>query len=172
LFFPAEAVGHHHGHSIISKKAKDAGNHPILISCVRPTSYWDVVGTHLPIALVTGIPLLLSILVPLDLIPYPGCTFLKLTGLPCPFCGLTRSFWAISSGDWTYAGFNYPLSFLVYFIIALTFLWNITGLVMGVRISVGRPIRHFLKERRYWIIVSLSLLIAVNWAYRLMLGLK
>jgi hypothetical protein len=166
-----EVAGRQHNHLDIFKKSTDAGNHPILISCVRPPSYWDVVGTHLPLALVTGIPLLLSILVPLDLIPYPACTFLKLTGLPCPFCGLTRSFWAISSGDWTYAAFNYPLSFVLYFVTVLTFAWNITGLLTGMRISGGRLIHH-LKEWRNWIIAIISLLIALNWTYRLMLGLK
>jgi hypothetical protein len=61
------------------------------------------------------------------------CTFLSLTGYPYPFCGFTRSFWAIAEGDWTFAVNNTPLACLAYIATALLFAWHITALLIGVR---------------------------------------
>lgn len=36
-------------------------------------------------------------------VPFLGCPIRHLTGIPCPTCGMTRSFMAIASGDWSQA---------------------------------------------------------------------
>lgn len=71
-----------------------------------------------------GGPLLASFLLPLppadgDAVraqPYdiPCCMFRSLTGLPCPFCGLTRSFVSLSHGRWREAFLFHLLGPLVY----------------------------------------------------------
>ena len=141
------------------------------LSWTRPRSYWDVVGLHLPLALVTGIALLLANCAQLDLLPLKRCTFLWLTGYPCPFCGFTRSFWAMAHGDWVFAVQNCPLACLVYIAVALVFAWNITGLLLGVRIARGRFLR-LRPGRGRWAIGVVSMIVILNWAYRLSLGLK
>ena len=82
----------------------------LLSSHTRSQSRLDIIGTRLALALTTGIPLLLSFLVPINRLVLFECPFLNITGLPGPFCGFTRSIWAISAGDWIYATVNCPLA--------------------------------------------------------------
>ena len=145
--------------------------HSPFLSVTRPRSYWDVVGAHFPFALVTGIPLFVSKWIPVDLLPLRPCTFLQLTGYPCPFCGFTRSFQTISHGDWAFALYNSPIACLVYVAVLVVFVWNAAGLLFGVKLSRNRFLR--LKAgRARWGIAIFSVLLALNWVYRLGMGLK
>lgn len=146
-------------------------NNSLFISWIRPSSYWDVVGAHAPLTLVTGIVLFLSKWAPIDHLPLKPCTFLQLTGYPCPFCGFTRSFWAMTHGDWTFALYNSPLACIVYIGVVLVFAWNVIGLFLGVKISRGRFLR-LRPGRARWGIFIIAVSFTLNWAYRLGLGLK
>jgi len=117
-----------------------------------------------------GLVLLPSILVPLEYMPFKSCTFLDLTGYPCPFCGVTRSFWALSEGNWAYALHNCPLAAPLYGITVLTFLWNAAALVSGLRMRV-LPLPQLGPGgvRAVW--ASVPALVVLNWGYRLALGL-
>jgi len=142
-----------------------------VVDCIRPRSYWDVVGVHLLPALASGIPLLLSFVGPHQVIPLRPCTFLRLTGYPGPFCGFTRSIWAISAGDWTYATINCPLAWLVYAALVLVFAWNAIGLLCGIRMIRGALLRFSSLQKRRALVV-IGTLFLLNWAYRLMLDLQ
>jgi hypothetical protein len=137
----------------------------------RPPSYWDVAVPHLFLAGLTGIPLLVSFLLPLNSLSLVPCTFLWLTGYPCPFCGFTRSIWAFSAGDWTFALQNAPLSGVIYLLFAGVFIWNAAALIAGVRIRRG-PMLILNHRQTNWIITFISVLFLINWVYRLSLGLK
>jgi hypothetical protein len=139
--------------------------------CFRPRSYWDVVGKHLPLALLSGVALLVASLVPLHLLPVRSCTFLSLTGYPCPFCGFCRSFWAMARWDWAYAFHESPLACLFYFAVVLTFAVNALGLLLGRQIRLSR-LTWPQKIRVRWVYIVISALFLVNWVYRLVLGLK
>jgi hypothetical protein len=141
-----------------------------ILSVTRPPSYWDVAGIHLPFALLTGIPLLIAAWIPLAALPLIPCTFLELTGHPCPFCGFTRSFWAIAQGNWGFAAQNCPLAFLVYGATALLFAWNGSALILGVRLDRG-PLLFRRSRRPGRAVFIISLLFLLNWIYRLSLGL-
>ena len=141
---------------------------PPSISWTRPCSYWDVVVAHLPLALITGTALLLPYLISNDTLPLMKCTFLSVTGYPCPFCGFTRSFWTMARGDWGLAFYNAPLSSVVYGATVLLFLWNVIALVAGVRLISGLSL--LMRSRHAgWFVAAMVLL---NWIYRLSLGLK
>ncbi len=140
----------------------------LLVSWKRPDSYWDVVVAHLPVALVTGIALVLPHVVPCDLLPLKKCTFLSLTGYPCPFCGLTRSFWAIADGNWAFAIHNAPLACLVYTATAVLFAWHSTGLITGRRVA-SSLFRLLKSPLAVWLMVTM---VVLNWAYRIGLGLE
>ena len=142
----------------------------LVADCVRTRSYWDVIGVHLLPTLASGIPLLLSFVASYHALPLLPCTFLKLTGYPCPFCGFTRSIWAISAGDWTYATINCPPAWLVYGALVLVLTWNTIGLLLGVKIIRGPVLRFTSFQKRYALVV-IGALILLNWAYRLILDL-
>jgi hypothetical protein len=46
--------------------------------------------------------------------PWPGCWFRRLTGLPCPTCGATRSALSLAHGDLMAAWRHNPLIFVCY----------------------------------------------------------
>ena len=54
------------------------------------------------------------------------CLFYALTGLPCPGCGLTRSFVCISHGHWRESLHWHPLGLVIYGVFLL--LWLRCGL--------------------------------------------
>lgn len=138
---------------------------------IRPRSYWDVVGKHLPLALLSGMALMVAGFVPLRLIPMKPCTFLNLTGYPCPFCGFSRSFWAMARWNWAYAFHEAPLACLFYIAVVLTFVVNALGLLLGRQI---RPSRLLWPQgiNARWVVIVIFVLLLLNWCYRLTLGLK
>jgi len=133
----------------------------------RPDAYGDVVVAHLPIALLTGFGLFLPLCVSFKSLPFINCTFLTVTGFPCPFCGFTRALWSISAGEWRDALYNCPLSLGVYGLMALFFMWHSSALLLGVKMKSG--VYHWFKSvHTWWVIGALFFL---NWAYRISLGL-
>lgn len=137
----------------------------------RAGGYRTVLVHHLPPVLITGVVLLAVALLRLDRIPYTICTFLRLTGYPCPSCGLTRSFIAMAHGQCLAILYTCPLAALLYAATALIFAVNAAALLCGVRLTPGR----WLKWRASAWVVCLcffGLLILLNWLYRLALGLK
>lgn len=137
---------------------------------MRPRSYWDVVVHHLPLAVISGTALFLPYIVTLEKLPLIPCTFLHLTGFPCPLCGFTRSFWAIATGEWEFALANCPLSFAVYLFVAIIFIWNASALVFHVVLIRGPRFQLTSAHRRITMGIVLLLLL-LNWAYRLAMGL-
>ncbi len=133
----------------------------------RPNSYWDVVVAHLPMALPAGLGLFLPLLVSRHSLPFINCTFLAVTGYPCPFCGFTRSLWSIPAGDWYFALCNYPLSLGIYGLMALFFAWHATALLLGIRMESG-VYRVCKSGVTWWVVGALFLL---NWVYRIRFGL-
>ena len=62
------------------------------------------------------IPVIISVLILLAFAMFsdPGlCIFRRVTGIPCPSCGMTRSFISLFSGDIASAFFMHPLFWLV-----------------------------------------------------------
>lgn len=133
----------------------------------RSDSYWDVMVAHFPIALLTGLGLFLPLWVSRHSLPLMKCTFLYLTGFPCPFCGFTRSLWSISAGEWSFAVGNFPLSVWIYGLMALFFAWHSTALLLGIRMESG--FYRLCKSGVTWWIMGA--LFFSNWVYRISFGL-
>jgi hypothetical protein len=138
------------------------------LTLLRPRQ--DFAGIRLALALTAGIPLLLSFLVPINRLFLFECPFLNITGLPGPFCGFTRSIWAISAGDWTHATVNCPLSWLLYAALAIVFALNVACMLPGIKMTEPRilSLSRVQANRAIGILLALVLL---NWLYRLCLGL-
>ena len=105
------------------------------------------------------------------IIPFRVCTFARLTGYPCAFCGYSRSAMAFMEGEWRYAIWNCPLSIVVFAAIVVLMAWNLTGLLMGRIIERGRWLRPGKKMTRILWIIGVMLILA-NWCYRLAMGLS
>ncbi len=134
----------------------------------RPVLRRAVFSVHFPWAFLAGLVWILSFLISYET-PIRLCGILRWTGYPCMFCGLTRSFAAISQGAWTFAVRNAPLAVILYAGMVAVFLWNTAGLVTGRIIRPGYlltriPIKGY--------VIALIALLLVNWAYRLAMGLK
>jgi hypothetical protein len=83
------------------------------------------------------------------------CLFRRVTGLPCPSCGLTRSFCAMSHGDLRSAGAYHPLGPLLFGLICASLV-----------LLVVAPYRwHRVANARYtqWSLVALVL---ASWIVR------
>jgi len=86
----------------------------------------------------------------------PGCAFHWLTGIDCPFCGMTRATLALGRGDWHAALALHPLAPLV--------LAGVLGLLAI--IALGRA-DLVLRGRRPLVLLGA---IAAIWVLRLALG--
>ncbi len=149
--------------------AADTGRRSSLVSWLRPSSYWTVVVHHLPLAVVAATALVLPYGIALKNLPLMPCTFLHVTGFPCPLCGFTRSFWAIAAGHWEAAFANSPLSFAVYLTVWVVFLFNGAALLFGVVLSRGPALRLGAGYRRK-VVAPALILLAANWIYRISMG--
>jgi hypothetical protein len=136
----------------------------------RPRSWWDAAGVHLPLALAAGLPVLLPFVTSPDRLPLRACTMLQLTGIPCPFCGFTRAFWAMAAGEWGRVLSNCPLAMPLYLGLAAIFIWNTSALLAGVRLGRGRLLT-LPGVRPGFLIAGLLLLLGLNWLFRLGQGL-
>jgi len=141
----------------------------LFIKTWRPDSFWDVLGAHLPFFIVSGLPLLFAHTMELQSLPLVPCLVLEIYGFPCPFCGYTRSFWAMASGDVMFAFKNCPLACALYMTCIIIFTWNAGAILSGMRVSPGKLFRR-IPQKPAWIF--LVCLVLVNWGYRLTGGLK
>jgi len=142
----------------------------LFISWFRPHSYLSVAGYHLLPAIITGTALLLADLIPRYFLPAISCLFLRFTGYPCPFCGFTRSFWAMADSNWEFAFSNCPLACLLYIAVIIVFSWNTSALMLGIIIKRGKLLQ-IESDKRGWVVLFFSALIILNWIYRLSSGL-
>lgn len=72
-----------------------------------------------------------------NIYPFPPCLFHTITGQPCPFCGGTRSFVAMSRGEIGKAFYVYPLGPLLFLVALGTVLYLLFVLVTGKRIKLA-----------------------------------
>ncbi|MBU0679008.1 MAG: DUF2752 domain-containing protein [Verrucomicrobia bacterium] len=140
-----------------------------LIEWTRPPSYWEAVAVHLPFAFVTGTLLLGAVVVhfsPRLILP---CTFRRLVGYPCPFCGSSRAFEAAAFGRWAEAWHTHPFATLLFAVVAVFFFVNAFALATGLKITRGKFLRPGKTGAQvFWIGVGVALL--ATWLYRLLMG--
>lgn len=123
----------------------------------RPLS--PIVRERAPFLCLAVLAVVVPHLISLDRLPQNACLFFGLTGIPCPFCGLTRSLWGAANGHWLWSFTFAPLGGMVY-LGSLLFL-----AIVAVEIVTGRRIFSVLSNRIAGRAVLAVLLL--NWAVRL-----
>jgi phosphate/sulfate permease len=94
-------------------------------------------------------------------LPLPQCAWRQLTGIPCPFCGGTRSLVAWSQLDLARA---FILNPLVSLLCCAAIVWFVLWLVDRRRKGALRAaLRRRLERLRFWWVVLA--LMALNWIY-------
>ena len=92
----------------------------------------------------------------------PPCTFLQLTGIPCPSCGLTTSFAHAAHGHWWQAFLTQPFGLLAF---SLT--------VVSLPLTVYLLYRRITWERLFYtraanrMLFALLVLYLLSWCYKI-----
>ena len=122
-------------------------------------------------AVLLGGPIVASFLFPLpgsqaySARPYhvPCCLFREATNIPCPFCGLTRSFVSLSHGRLEWAFLYHPLGPAVY----VAFLVGIGVVFLRKPRDGAVPPRKAASRWRTGIFVTIVLVFLAAWAAKL-----
>jgi hypothetical protein len=92
--------------------------------------------------------------------PLPhSCYSRAVFGVPCPGCGLTRSFVYLARGDWQAAWQEHRLGWLLAGIVALQFPYRLWALSRGGRTALNPKLATALA-------IVLAILMLVNWGLR------
>jgi hypothetical protein len=94
------------------------------------------------------------------------CLFRRVSGVPCPGCGMTRAFAHLAKGEWREAARDHPLSFLVAPELALAWLaWGLS--LAGRRVSAAGGIGG---HRLEGVLLANAGLLVALWLGRLATG--
>ena len=106
-----------------------------------------------------------QVVVPIIDKPLPGtCTFFKITGVPCPGCGMTRSFISFAHGHWSDAWNYNPAGLLFFAVVVFQIPYRIFQIV---RIRRGLGEHHFVSFDK-WILLALVVLLILQWLVRVL----
>jgi hypothetical protein len=97
-------------------------------------------------------------------LPWPQCTFYRLTGAPCFTCGMTRAALAFLRGDFAGSWFYNPLAFVAFCAVAAYDLYALLVLALRMprlRLADMTPRAHRL------VLASAGVLVLANWVYLL-----
>jgi len=102
----------------------------------------------------------------------PGfCMFKRITGIPCPSCGSTRSVLSILKGDFVGALLWNPFGLIIISVLILAPLWILYDIVLrkDSLLQVYNYSEIFLRKK--WIAIPLILLVILNWIWNIYKGL-
>ena len=95
----------------------------------------------------------------------PPCTFLQLTGIPCPSCGMTTSFSHLAHGDVVGSLKANPVGTLLAVFCLAAVPWCVASAFSGRRIGI-RDLESFVARA----ILVFAVLLLVTWGIRLLTG--
>ena len=91
----------------------------------------------------------------------PECGMLKMTGKPCPTCGVTTSFVLAAHGRFAEAVVNQPFGFALFWLVAGGFVGLVTALARGRSVQP-----FFVRVSPTLIILALFALLLASWMYK------
>ncbi len=97
-----------------------------------------------------------------DVIPHVKlCMFQRITGRPCPGCGMTRSILDLWQGDVAGSLRMHPLGVVLAALLVATIVGTAVGLVRG-----GDPVARFLERRGRALVIALIAAFLAQWVVR------
>ncbi len=96
-----------------------------------------------------------------------GCLFHKITHIPCPSCGSTRSILSLLDGNISDALYLNPIGILLFFGMTITPLWIIFDVVTGKDYFFHSYIKFESLLRKNYIAIPSIFLLLVNWIWNL-----
>jgi hypothetical protein len=102
----------------------------------------------------------------------PGvCLFKRITSIPCPSCGSTRSVLSIVNGDIATAIYWNPFGLIIMAILIISPFWLIYDVLLKRDTLFHAYNRTEIILRRKWIAILLILLVILNWIWNIYKGL-
>jgi hypothetical protein len=102
----------------------------------------------------------------------PGvCLFKRLTNIPCPSCGSTRSVLSLMKGDFQGALFWNPFGIILMIILISSPFWIFYDVVSRKKTLLNAYIKTELILKRKWIALPAILLVMLNWIWNISKGL-
>ncbi|MDP3641711.1 MAG: DUF2752 domain-containing protein [Bacteroidota bacterium] len=102
----------------------------------------------------------------------PGvCLFKRVTGVPCPSCGSTRSVLSILNGDIIGAILWNPFGIIIVSILLVFPVWMIGDVLSRKNTLFNAYNRTELFLKRRWIAIPAILLVLLNWIWNIFKGL-
>jgi hypothetical protein len=131
----------------------------------------DLAVVELPLLALMAIFLLLTLVVMPgrqvalaghDLLSFSLCPFLAITGIPCLFCGITRSFLAVGGFDFSEAFLLHPLGPIIFFLLAAAAVFLLLSILSRRRLKVT-----FAPATRKLLIYSAGSILLAAWVIKL-----
>jgi hypothetical protein len=91
------------------------------------------------------------------------CLFKRITGIPCPACGTTRSINCIVHGNWNGALYANPLGFLMFIVIIVFPVWIIADWIWkrnSFFVFYGKTETYF---KKWWVAIPAIFAVILIW---------
>ena len=99
------------------------------------------------------------------------CFIKKITNIPCPSCGSTRSILSLIRGDFMEAFYINPMGYLIAFILFLSPIWIIADIITKRNSLFNFYQRVETDIKRPQLAIPLVILVIINWIWNITKGL-
>lgn len=100
-----------------------------------------------------------------------ACFIKKITNIPCPSCGSTRSILSLIQGNFMEAFYINPMGFLIAFILLLCPIWIVLDVITKRNTFFNFYQRVETEIKRPQLAIPLVIIVIINWIWNITKGL-